>query len=129
MMRRTLVSIGMIPAAILFVLVGCARQAPHTLYMPAVGDPMPGALYARAIQLRYAGSGNNRMYATFERYVNGTPTFPIYESKDSGKTWRKISDVTDQINGWGMRYQPFVYEMPVSVGNLAAGTVLCAGKS
>jgi hypothetical protein len=55
--------------------------------------------------------------------------FPIFQSVDGGETWKEISKVTDQVNGWGLRYQPFLYEMPVSVGKYSAGTILCAGNS
>jgi len=133
-MRRSAACVAIVVATTLLAVIGCASRGqtgygPLTLYAPATGNPMPGALYARAIQLRGNGSYHNRMYATFECYVNGRPAFPIYESKDSGKKWKKISDVTDQVNGWGMRYQPFLYELPAAVGNLSAGTVLCAGNS
>jgi len=33
------------------------------------------------------------------------------------------------VNSWRLRYQPFLYEMPVSVGKYPAGTILCAGNS
>lgn len=55
--------------------------------------------------------------------------FPIFKSVDGGETWKEISKVRDQVNGWGLRYQPFLYEMPVSVGKYPAGTILCAGNS
>jgi hypothetical protein len=55
--------------------------------------------------------------------------FPIFRSIDGGETWKQISKVTDQVNGWGLRYQPFLYKMPVSVGKYPAGTILCSGNS
>jgi hypothetical protein len=55
--------------------------------------------------------------------------FPIYKSTDKGQTWTSISQVTDQVNGWGMRYQPDLYVLPQAIGNLPKGTVLCAGNS
>lgn len=55
--------------------------------------------------------------------------FPIYRSLDKGQTWAAFSNVTDQVNGWGMRYQPFLYLLPEDIGDLAAGTILCAGNS
>lgn len=33
------------------------------------------------------------------------------------------------MNGWGLRYQPFLYLLPQAIGGLAAGTILCAGNS
>ena len=37
--------------------------------------------------------------------------------------------MTDQVNGWGMRWQPQLYELPQAIGNMPAGTILCAGNS
>lgn len=55
--------------------------------------------------------------------------FPIYRSDDSGKTWKEISRVQDTVNGWGMRYQPFLYVLPEAMGGFPVGTILCAGNS
>ena len=99
------------------------------MFAPAASENGPGAFYARAIQLRYDGSCGGRMYARFERYFGSKPTFPIYESADLGLTWSKISEVADTVNGWGLRYQPFLYELPEDWGAFARGTVLIAGNS
>ena len=95
----------------------------------ADSERSPGVLYPRAIQLAYSGRDNGKMYATFEHYMPETPSFPIYESADNGATWSLVSEVTDQVNGWGMRYQPILFELPEPVGAMPAGTVLCAGLS
>lgn len=55
--------------------------------------------------------------------------FPIYRSQDKGLSWTPLSNVTDQVNGWGLRYQPFLYLLPQAIGALPAGTILCAGNS
>jgi hypothetical protein len=106
-----------------------AIYGPSTMYTSPSGSPSPGALYGRALRLQYSGSANGTMLATFEQYVNGTPSFPIFQSTDAGKTWTQISSVTDQVNGWGMRWEPFLYELPQAIGNMPAGTILCAGLS
>lgn len=102
---------------------------PLKMYTAPVSDPGPGALYGRATRLQHSKSANGTMLATFEQYVNGTPSFPIFESTDSGETWKQISSVTDQVNGWGLRWQPELYELPQAIGNMPAGTILCAGNS
>lgn len=33
------------------------------------------------------------------------------------------------MNDWGLRYQPFLYQLPQPVGDFAKGTVLVAGNS
>jgi len=55
--------------------------------------------------------------------------FPIYRSTDKGETWSSFSTVTDQKNGWGMRYQPDLFVLPQAIGNLPKGTILCTGNS
>ncbi len=95
-----------------------------TLYTSPSSAPSPGALYARAMQ-----ASNGKMYATFEQYSNGTPVFPIYESTNNGSSWTKVGNVSDTKNGYGMRYQPFLYQLPQAIGNMPAGTLLCAGSS
>jgi hypothetical protein len=102
---------------------------PLKMYTTQSGDPGPGALYGRALRLQHSRFANGTMLATFEQYVNGTPSFPIFQSTDEGKTWKQISSMTDQVNGWGMRWEPFLYELPQAIGNMPAGTLLCAGDS
>ncbi|KRE34411.1 sialidase family protein [Paenibacillus sp. Soil522] len=106
-----------------------AEFGPSVMYTTPSGDPGPGALYGRALRLQHSKSANGTMLATFEQYVNGTPSFPIFQSTDDGKTWEQISSVTDQVNSWGMRWQPQLYELPQAIGNMPAGTILCAGNS
>lgn len=69
------------------------------------------------------------LLTTWENYTPTTPYFPIYRSRDHGFTWKPLSNVTDQVNGWGMRYQPFLYELKQAFGKYAAGTILLAGNS
>ena len=66
-----------------------------------------------------------------ENYSPGPPLvyFPIYQSTDKGGTWAPLSNVTDQVNGWGLRYQPFLHVLPQAIGSLAEGTIFCAENS
>lgn len=98
------------------------------IYCPTLDEFPPGIMYPRAIELK-CGSYKGKILATFEKYTRNTPFFPIYESNNGGLNWKLISKVEDQKNGWGMRYQPFLFELPVKCGNLKAGTILCAGNS
>ena len=56
------------------------------------------------------------------------PVFPIYRSTDNGNSWTKISEVADTQNGWGMRWQPELFELPRAMGGFPAGTILAAGS-
>lgn len=86
----------------------------------------PGVLYARSVQLL-----NNDLLATWENYSPEPPKvyFPIYKSTDQGYTWKELSRVQDTQNGWGLRYQPFLYVLPEALGGFPAGTVLVSGSS
>jgi hypothetical protein len=114
-----------IPALILTaVLIPSSVRAygPSVMYTPPAGAPAPGALYARAMQ-----ASNGKMYATFEQYTTGVSVFPIYESTNNGQDWTKVGDVKDTHKGVGMRWEPYLYELPQTIGSMAAGTLLCAG--
>ena len=128
-LRRILMIFSALVVTTVFLNFSVQASSALTMYTPTTGDPIPGCLYARAMQLNNSGTYNGRMYATFEQYVTGIPSFPIFESKDNGASWAKISSVTDQKNGWGMRYQPFLYELPQAIGDMPAGTILCVGNS
>ncbi|MFM9555114.1 RICIN domain-containing protein [Streptomyces caniscabiei] len=104
-------------------------RSSQTLYTPPSGAPSPGSLYPRALRLQHNGSANGTLLATFEQYTNGTPVFPIYRSTDNGNSWSKLSDVADTQNGWGMRWQPELFELPTAIGDFPAGTILAAGDS
>lgn len=99
---------------------------PVTIFSPPADYNIPRVLYARSVLL-----DNGDLLATWENYSPEPPLvyFPIYKSSDHGKSWKHISNVTDQVNGWGLRYQPFLYELPQAIGNYSAGTILCAGNS
>ncbi|KIK68561.1 glycoside hydrolase family 93 protein [Collybiopsis luxurians FD-317 M1] len=95
-----------------------------TIFNPPSTYKIPRTLYARTLLLE-----SNVLLATWENYSPEPPYFPIFRSTDGGSTWAEISRVTDQVNGWGLRYQPFLYELPSAFAGFPAGTILCAGNS
>lgn len=95
---------------------------PSTMFVPSSNVPNPGSLYARAMQ-----ASNGKMYATFEQYSSGVSVFPIYKSTDNGQSWTKTGEVKDTHKGVGMRWEPHLYELPQKIGDIPAGTLLCAG--
>ncbi|KAI1433622.1 glycoside hydrolase family 93 protein [Xylaria sp. CBS 124048] len=86
----------------------------------------PGVLYARAVQLK-----SGALLATWENCSPEPPNvyFPIYQSTDKGSSWTQISKVEDTVNGWGLRSQPFLYQLPIAIGKYPVGTLLLAGNS
>ncbi|MBC9730068.1 RICIN domain-containing protein [Streptomyces sp. TRM68367] len=126
--------LALLAAAVAVVLPASGQahavsRASRTMYTPPSNAPSPGSLYPRAVRLQHSGSANGTLLATFEQYTSGTPVFPIYRSTDNGNTWSQISSISDTHNGYGMRYQPFLYELPTAIGNFPAGTILAAGNS
>ncbi|KAM0553245.1 hypothetical protein ACHAPJ_007534 [Fusarium lateritium] len=86
----------------------------------------PQTLYARPLEL-----SDGTLLGTWENYSPEPPNvyFPIVKSTNGGKTWKEISRVKDTQNNWGLRYQPFLYELPRKIGKYPKGTVLIAGSS
>lgn len=98
----------------------------RTIFQAPSDYTVPGVLYARAIQL---SSGS--LLATWENYSPEPPPvyFPIYQSDDLGASWREISRVEDQVNGYGMRYQPDIFQLPRDWAGYKAGDLFVAGSS
>jgi hypothetical protein len=129
-----LLLLAVVVAAATLVLPGAGRadalsRPSQTMYTPPADAPSPGSLYPRALRMQYNGSANGTMLATFEQYSSGTPVFPVYRSTDNGNSWTKISEVADTQNGWGLRWQPELFELPAAVGGFPAGTILASGAS
>jgi len=100
--------------------------AGRVVFTPPSNYTDPRVLYARTAQL-----ANGDILATWENYSPEPPPvwFPIYRSSDGGYTWKEISRVQDQVQKWGLRYQPFLYVLPEPLGDFPAGTVLISGSS
>lgn len=131
-MRFTLLAwLGLFPVGILgapstTALKPFSTFSGVTVFSPPTNYTTPRVLYARTVIL-----DNGDILATWENYSPEPPMvyFPIFRSKDGGETWKEFSQVTDQVNGWGLRYQPFLYKLPRAIGKYPKGTILCAGNS
>ncbi len=116
-------------AAILFFAVVSIQASQHvkpftaTLFGPPADYIVPRTLYARTLRL---ADDSNVILATWENYSPEPPLvhFPVYRSTDFGQTWTHVSNITDDVNGWGLRYQPFLYEMTENIGTFQAGDYL-----
>ena len=148
------------------MLLSIAASAAEVVYEPTVTDAWydNGVRYGRGIQLKTDEAGENKgnIYVTSEYFYYpgryGLEHFPIFESKDGGKTYKHISDIYDtefnvkkwmkaddgsyyevaegtegatsyKNEWWAMIYQPFLYELPEDIGDLKKGTVVCAGTT
>lgn len=99
----------------------------NTVFQSPPNYTVPGTLYARTVQLQ-----DSSLLATWENYSPEPPPvyFPIFRSVDYGVSWSEISRVQDTSgNGFGLRYQPFLYLLPKSWAGWEAGTLFLAGSS
>jgi hypothetical protein len=94
-----------------------------TLFTSKIGfltmEQATGAAYPRVIELRYFPAEKGQLLATFS--LRGQ-SLPIYRSTDRGESWQKFSEVPM------LRGQPALLELPMRVGEFAAGTILAAGE-
>lgn len=108
------------------------------VYSPAAGTSFnpeggraAGTTYSKMIVLKNSGSSNGTQIVTFDQLVleNGVQVYPIYRSTDNGTSWRRIAAVTpsSQFPTLTRTAQPSLYETPVQLGSMPAGTLLLSG--
>lgn len=78
---------------------------------------------------RYAELEDDTILATTSLIGHTPGYFPVFESKDGGASWDYISNITDQVNGWGMSAQPAITELTEDMGGYKKGTILAGGNS
>lgn len=98
----------------------------YIIWYPETDAVQWHTLYARSLQLP-----DESLLITWENYPKEPPpvNHPIYKSVDGGSTWTNFSAITDEKNGWGMRFQPELFALPIDFGGYAAGSILAAGVS
>ncbi|KAK4110131.1 glycoside hydrolase family 93 protein [Canariomyces notabilis] len=103
-----------------------ATFAQRVVFTPPDNYTDPRVLYARTAQFK-----DGTLLATWENYSPEPPPvyFPIYKSTDGGYNWKEISRVQDQAQGYGLRYQPFLYILDEAFAGFPKDTVLLAGSS
>jgi hypothetical protein len=89
----------------------------------------------------YQQTGKNALYARLTELADGTllvactlsgfspQFFPVFSSQDGGLNWRWISNITDQVNGWGMPAQPALLELRESLAGYEPGAIFASGNS
>ena len=94
---------------------------------------VPGHDYGRILQIQHGTSETNgTLLATFERFnsgLGGNVGYPIYMSDDNGASWEMVGEITDQTQGVQAEWQPILFELPQAIGDMSAGTLLCAACS
>ncbi|KAG7096237.1 hypothetical protein E1B28_003686 [Marasmius oreades] len=101
------------------------------VFLPPSDWPSPRTNYARSVLIAQDGADTNVLLATWQNTSPEPPNpwFPVYRSTDLGQTWKPFSNITDTENGWGLRAQPYLYELPIAIGNFSAGTIVASGNS
>ncbi|MBQ7355343.1 MAG: exo-alpha-sialidase [Clostridia bacterium] len=99
------------------------RQA--TVFAPTAEDPTPALTYPRIVRLQHSGVHNGILLSTAESLH--VEAYLIHRSDDDGRTWRQVGEVTSHIPEWIANWQPMLYELPCTVGDMPAGTLLLAG--
>jgi len=86
--------------------------------------------YPRVIELQHSGEHNGMLIATYELYsAQGTPGYNIHVSRDGGETWEKTAIVKEKDAALHSAWQPYLYELPLELGEMKAGTLLLAACS
>jgi hypothetical protein len=78
---------------------------------------------------RYIETTDGTIYATASLSGHNPNYFPVFESKDGGANWQYVSDLRDQVNGWGFSAQPALTELTEPMAGYPAGTILGTGNS
>ncbi|KAM0274259.1 hypothetical protein ACHAQH_008018 [Verticillium albo-atrum] len=98
----------------------------NVVFRPGPDYTSWGTIYGRSLQLR-----DGSHLVTWENYPPEPPlaTFPLWRSEDGGASWESFLNVTDDVNGWGLRYQPHLYLLEEDLGDFPAGTIILSGMS
>ncbi len=101
-----------------------------TIYSPS--DPLSEKdySYAKIIKLEHqADKKNNGILIASNQNNTGDP-WDIYHSYDDGKTWEESPKIEETVNpNYSEGYQPYLFELPVDIGEFKKGTVLFAACS
>jgi hypothetical protein len=123
-----------------FALVAAALLASIAHAQTHPDDPKPWGFFVNNTIWQPTGS-KSVSYPRYTELEDGTILattalsgvnpgyFPVFESKDGGANWKYISNLTDQVNGWGMSAQPALTYLKTPLGGFPAGTILGSGNS
>lgn len=104
--------------------------AANTSFNPE-GGRAAGTTYAKMVILKNSGSANGQQFVTYDQLVleNGVQVYPIYRSTDDGTSWSRVSTVipSQQFPTLTRTAQPSLYETPIQLGSMPAGTLLLSG--
>lgn len=99
-----------------------------TVFAPPTNWTSKSTSYARTVVLRHDCS--NTILTSFVDSPPGEPYLPVFQSNDQGETWTELSRIYFSAKNYtgGRIMQPFLYELPETVGEFPAGTILASGN-
>ena len=78
---------------------------------------------------RYAQLLDGTILATVSLNGHSPAFFPVFKSIDGGVTWTWLSNISDNVNAWGLTSHPALTELTEAVGDYPEGTILASGGS
>ena len=93
-----------------------------------------GVQYGRLLILKNSPDGQNGTILATHCELNAglvdhAPGYPVYRSSDNGKTWNRITLVSDTLTGCNSEWNPFLFELEKDCGIYPAGTIILAACS
>lgn len=93
-----------------------------------------GVQYGRLLVLEHQSDKENGALLATHCELNAgltdhAPRYPIYRSKDNGKSWEIITYVTDTLTGANSEWNPTLFELSKPCGDYPEGTVILAACS
>jgi hypothetical protein len=101
-----------------------------TIFVPPASWTDHSTSYARVLLLDKHCETNNVLLTTWTESPPGEVYFPIYKSIDDGRSWGELSRVYfNETKTGGILLQPFIYELPIQIGQFRPGTILATGNA
>lgn len=119
-------TLGALLCAFMFFGVGWSSPAFAQRTAITTGE----GLYPRLIRLSHSATptNNGRMVASVTSFPGGVGEQQIYASDDGGTSFSRIGTINDPLFAGGLCCGG-LYELPVAVGAMPAGTLLWAGSA
>ncbi|KAJ9615778.1 hypothetical protein H2200_001855 [Cladophialophora chaetospira] len=103
-----------------------------TIYMTPADWPRRSTSYAREVLLNQNCETDNVLLSTWTLTPPSGRYYPVFASHDLGQSWAQISQIefgpeTGKVYSSGRLAQPYLFELPIDMGDYPAGTVLFTG--
>ena len=123
-----------IALAILPIITSTTAQAVNSFpYVTNQSIWQPGRGVEESIYPRYVEllDGTIRITSSQTLFAESDALnyFPVFASSDGGASWDLVSNITDQVNGWGFGAQPALWELSEAHGDYDAVTILASDNS